>query len=171
MSLAIADSSKFVGALKPTFTREQAEQLFRALSLVGREPSQGQAATGLEIKELELKIEEARKEIKELEKSIRKELKELEQSTRREIKELELKIEEARKEIKELEQSTRREIRELDANTQKSIKEIERGIGELELKVAETRTQIALSKAEVLKWMGGFLVAQTGIIATLIKFM
>ena len=164
MSLAIADSSKFVGALKPTFTREQAEQLFRALSLVGREPSQGQAATGLEIKELELKIEEARKEIKELEKSIRKELKELEQSTRREIKELELKIEASR-------EATRREIRELDANTQKSIKEIERGIGELELKVAETRTQIALSKAEVLKWMGGFLVAQTGIIATLIKLM
>ena len=164
MSLAAADSSKFVDALKPTFTQEQAEHLFRALSLVGREPSQGQAATGLEIKELEqstrrdikeleLKIEEARKEIKELEKSIRKE-----------IKELDLKIEESR-------ESTRREIRELDANTQKSIKEIERGIGELKLKVAETRTQIALSKVEVLKWMGGFLVAQTGIIATLIKFM
>ena len=168
MSLAVADSSKFVGALKPTFTQEQAEHLFRALSLVGREPSQGQAATSLEIKELE---QATRREIKELEQATRREIKELElkieasrEATRKDIKELELKIEASR-------EATRREIRELDANTQKSIKEIERGIGELELKVAETRTQIALSKAEVLKWMGGFLVAQTGIIATLIKFM
>ena len=165
MSLAVADSSKFIDALKESFSEEQAEQLFQALSLVGKEPLQNRPAT--------------RKEIKELEQTTRKEIKELEQTTRKEIKELNLKIEESReatrkeiaslkedtkREIASLKEDTKREIKGLGEDTRREIKELDRKITGLEVKIAETKT-------ETLKWTAGFLLAQTGVIVALIKVL
>ena len=91
---------------------------------------------------IEASRESTRKEIKELEQATRKEIKELEQSIRKEIKELDLKIEESRKEVKEL---------------GKTVKGFQ-------VRLAET-------KSETLKWTVGFLLAQTGVIAALIKIL
>ena len=161
MSLAIADSSKFVETLRPTFTEEQAERLSRALSLAVENLPPNRPTANREIKELELKIEEFRE-------STRKEIKVSEQATREEIKELELKIEESRestrKEIEGLKEWTRKEIRESEQATRKEIKELERVVKGLDVRIAET-------KSETLKWTAGFLLAQTGAIAALFKLL
>ena len=61
--------------------------------------------------------------------------------------------------LKELETSTKRDIKELDAklaNVEISLKH-------------ELDTKLATVKADILKWMFGALLAQTALIATLVK--
>ena len=154
MSLAVADSSKFIDALKESFSEEQAEQLFQALSLVGKEPLQNRPATRKEIKELE---QTTRKEIKELNLKIE----ESREATRKEIASLR---EDTKREIASLKEDTKREIKGLGEDTRREIKELDRKITGLEVKIAETKT-------ETLKWTAGFLLAQTGVIVALIKVL
>ena len=129
--------------MKRTFTEEQAEQLYRALFLVGEGPLRNQSAIGLEIAALR-------------------------ESTRKEIKELNLKIEESRestrKEIKESEQKVGLEIAALRESTRKEIKALEKAIAGCQERIAET-------KPEILKWTAGFLLAQMGAIVALIKIL
>ena len=67
--------------------------------------------------------------------------------------------------------ATKEDIKELDVKTQIRFKELENRFKELELGIVETKTLIAQSKVETLKWTVGFLLAQTGVIAALVKFL
>jgi hypothetical protein len=52
------------------------------------------------------------------------------------------------------------------------LAEVELKLAELELKIkAEIKISASENKAEILKWMVGFLLAQAGIIAALVKLL
>jgi hypothetical protein len=71
--------------------------------------------------------------------------------------------------------ATKKDIKELEAALKKDTLALELQISEvdsnLQLKIAETNTLIAQTKADILKWMVGFLLAQTGVIAALVKLL
>jgi RNA-splicing ligase RtcB len=71
-------------------------------------------------------------------------------ATKSDIKEVERKIKEVEKEIKEVELRLQKEIKETELK--------------LELKIVQAKT-------EILKWVAGFLLAQTGVIAALVKLL
>ncbi len=58
-----------------------------------------------------------------------------------------------------------------DAEARKELAtraDLDRGLKELELRLA---AEIAKGKADMLKWVGGMLAAQAGIIAALVKLL
>ena len=70
---------------------------------------------------------------------------------------LELAKAELKRDIKDLEASTRRDIKELDAK--------------IELTKSELKRDLAEVKADLLKWIVGLMLAQTGVIAALVKLL
>lgn len=55
-----------------------------------------------------------------------------------------------------------------DLATKKDIKEIELRIKEVE---ANMEVKLAQFKVEIIKWVAGFLIAQTGILIRVLKFL
>ena len=79
-----------------------------------------------------------------------------------------------KEDIKELDVKTQIRFKELEnrfKELENRFKELENRFKELELGIVETKTLIAQSKVETLKWTVGFLLAQTGVIAALVKFL
>jgi hypothetical protein len=64
--------------------------------------------------------------------------------------------------------ATKQDIKEIELKLQKEIKEVEKEIKETELRL---ELKIAQAKNEILKWVAGFLLAQTGVIAALVKLL
>ncbi|MGC9045945.1 MAG: LA_3696 family protein [Thermodesulfovibrio sp.] len=87
--------------------------------------------------------------LKEFEKEIKDDL-----ATRRDIKEIEARIREVEARIREVEAR----IKEVEAR----IKEVEARIKEVE---ANMEVKLARFKVEIIKWVAGFLIAQTAILA------
>ena len=102
-----------------------------------------------DIKELDLKIEEVKKELKE-------DIKELDVKLTKEIKELDVKIEEVKKETNEL----KVELKNVELKLTKEIVRVEIKIGEV--------------KNDIIKWVAGMMIGQTfiiaGIVAGIFKF-
>ena len=57
----------------------------------------------------------------------------------------------------------------LDGALEKTKVELQKAIAKLAKEIEKTRAEIYKTKAEILKWVAGMLVAQTAIIATLVK--
>lgn len=87
--------------------------------------------------------------LKEFEREIKDDL-----ATKRDIKEVEVRIKELEARIKEVEAR----IREVEAR----IKEVEARIKEVE---ANVEIKLAQFKMDIIKWVAGFLIAQTAILA------
>ncbi len=93
-------------------------------------------------------------------------------ATKQDIHELQRDIEELRlasqKDLKELEAGLKHDIEELRLASQKDLKEVEAGLKHdnmaLEVKLVET-------KADLLRWMAGMLIAQAAVIAALVKLL
>ena len=61
--------------------------------------------------------------------------------------------------------------KEIETTKAELQKEIETAKAELQKEIEITRAEIYKSKADILKWVAGMLVAQTGIIAALVKLL
>jgi predicted amino acid-binding ACT domain protein len=122
-------------------------------------------ATKRDIKELEVVIRQVeaatKRDIKELEVVIRQ----VETTTQRDIENLHTEL---KRDIKELEVV----IRQVEIATQRDIAnlrtELKRDIKELELRL---ETRLEAMKADLTKWIIGLLLAQTGLIAALVKLL
>ena len=86
-------------------------------------------------------------DLKEVEVALKRDIKEVEASLKRDIVALELKI-------KELETSLKRDIKELEISFN-----------------AKLKTEIAESKADIIKWVAAMLVAQAGLIAAMVRLL
>ena len=165
MPLAVAESSKFFDTLKESFTEEQAKNLTQVLALISREPPQSRMATRRDVETL---VQPIRQDIKELEQKNRLDIERLRQSTQQVIEALRQSTQQAiealrlstKEEIKALEKS----VKELELSTKQEIKALEKSIAKLDVRIVET-------KVEVLKWTVGFLLAQTGVFAALVKLL
>src|ERR687896_598673 len=108
-----------------------------------RYPPIADLATQASVKETELRL------IKEIE-TVRKEMREMEGKLR-------LEIEGVRKEIREVEGGLRLEIE----GVRKEMREMG---GKLRLEIEGVRKEIAVLKTDLIKWIIGLLIAQTGIL-------
>ncbi|MBF0120788.1 MAG: DUF1640 domain-containing protein [Desulfobacterales bacterium] len=77
-----------------------------------------------------------------------------------------------KKDIKELEVSLKQNIKELDLKIETVKADLKRDIKELEIKIeAKIESKVESSKADIIKWVAGMLVAQGAIVATLVKLL
>ena len=66
-----------------------------------------------------------------------------------------------RADLKELEVTLKADLKELDITLKADLKELD----------VTLRAEIAKTKAEIIKWVAGMLVAQAAIVATLVKLL
>jgi len=119
--------------------------------LEDRYPNLKNVATHSDVRESELRLQ---KEIVEAEGRLRAEIKELEGRLQAEMKELEGRLQ---TEMKDLEIRLMTEMKELESRLQKQIKEVDYRIHQVELKVAET-------KSELVRWVVSVGLLQTSLI-------
>ena len=130
--------------------------------LEDRYPNLKNVATHSDVREGELRLQKEiveaegrlRAEIKELEGRLQAEMKELEGRLQAEMKELEGRLQ---TEMKDLEIRLMTEMKELEGRLQKQIKEVDYRIHQVELKVAET-------KSELVRWVVSVGLLQTSLI-------
>ncbi len=97
-------------------------------------------------------------------------------NVQRDIAEIYKEVETLRKEtqqsIEALRKETQQSIEALRKETQQSIEALrkETQLGQTQI-VADLRKDIALSKAETLKWIAGMLIAQSAVVASLVKLL
>ena len=142
MSEAIAfDTHRFVKRLTRTgFTEEQAEALAdEQVALLN---------SNLATRENLLRLEGAQKQ----------QLAEHEAATDQTIQEIKRDIQEIKRDIQDMKGSQKRQLAELEGRQKQRMTELE---GRLQRQMAEL-------KADLLKWMIGALIAQTGVIAGLV---
>ncbi len=141
--------------------------------LEDRYPNLKNVATHSDVREGELRLQKEiveaegrlRAEIKELEGRLQAEMKELEGRLQAEMKELEGRLQAEMKELegrlqtemKDLEIRLMTEMKELEGRLQKQIKEVDYRIHQVELKVAET-------KSELVRWVVSVGLLQTSLI-------
>jgi len=147
------------------FTEEQAEAQAETIITLITE----QLATKADLKEVEFAL---RRDLKEVEAGLKRDIKEVElkmkeveASLKRDIVALELKI-------KELETSLKRDIVALELKIKELETSLKRDIKELEISFnAKLKTEIAESKADIIKWVAAMLVAQAGLIAAMVRLL
>ena len=97
-------------------------------------------------------------------------------ATKQDIANVQRDIAELRKEtqqsIESLRKETQQSIESLRKETQQSIESLrkETQLGQVQI-VADLKRDIAESKAEILKWVAGMLIAQTAVVASLVKLL
>ena len=128
----------------------------KKLRLSGISEEQAEAMTNAMSQVLEAKDIATKQDIKDSEISIRQDFKALEATTKQDIKDSEVSI--------------RQDFKALEATTKQALKDSEVSIRQ-DFKALEASTKISLSEAkvEILKWMVGMMLAQTGIIIGVIK--
>ena len=153
MSEAIAfDTHRFVKRLTRTgFTEEQAEALAdEQVALLN---------SNLATRENLLRLEGVQKQqLAEHEAAQKKQLAEHEAATEQKIQEIKRDIQEIKRDIQDMKGSQKRQLAELEGRQKQRMTELE---GRLQRQMAEL-------KADLLKWMIGALIAQTGVIAGLV---
>lgn len=76
-----------------------------------------------------------------------------------------------KQDLKELEVALKRDMKELEVALKRDIAEVKRDMKEMEIRMtAETVKLISQAKVDMIKWLMGLFLAQTGVIFTLIKF-
>lgn len=119
-------------------------EFIKELKIVGVSEPQAEAQAKALVKIIENELA-TKQDVKELEAVSKQIAKEHEESTR-------LEIERIRREIKELEVTLRREMKELELS--------------LKLEIEKCR---ANTVTDLVKWMGGMFIAQTGVMIALVK--
>ncbi len=177
---------------------ERARIIARAFeALEDRYPNLADMAANQALRETELrllaKIEETRKEMREIEANLRRDIKQMETALRKEMKEIEAGL---RKEIKEIEANLRKEIealrvrddeieaglrkemKEIEANLRKEMKEIEanlrRDIEALRRETESVRLEIAELRAEFARRMQQqtvFIITAIGLFAAIMGWL
>ena len=190
------ETQKIYDGLKETFPEEQAHSLSLMLAqAVERTVDRLSADTNSkdldhkiaqirkDIKELDYKIAQLRKDGEEFAAETKREIEKLRSETKKEIEkfksEVKQDIEQLKSEVKQdieqlksetkqdienLRSEIKRDIKELAAETKKDIKELDHRIVRLEVRIEQIKT-------DILKWVGGLLLAQTGVIAALVKLL
>ncbi len=113
------------------------------------------------IKKLDLKIEETKKETNQKLKELDLKIEETKKETSQKLKELDLKIEEVKKSVLEVDKRLTKEIRDVELKLTKEIRDVE-------LKLSK---EIKDSKFEIIKWFIASLIAQTGLIVAIIRLI
>ena len=104
---------------------------------------------------------------------------ELEPASKRDLSETELRLQ---KEMRELDASSKRNLSETELRLQKEIEGIRQETQEIRLEIKELDIRgreadsrilqtISESKGEILKWVAGMLIANTGLIVALSKLL
>ncbi len=167
---------------KVNFTEEQSRELVRFFGkTIEADPASKRELSETELR-LQSEIEGTRLEIKNVEMKLSKEI----EGTRLEIKNVEMKlskeIEGIRLEIKTAEmklskeiEGTRLEIKNAEMKLSKEIEGTRLEIKELDIRGREAESRIIQtisdSKVEILKWVAGMLIANTGLIVALSKLL
>jgi hypothetical protein len=141
-------------------------ELYRAF-----EESLGKEKAQLVVKDITNLINEARQELvtrenlRETELKLTKEI----EIVRKEIKEIELK---QTKEIEGVRLTLTKEIEGVRLTLTKEIEGVRKEVKEIELKltheIGEVKLEVEKVRSSVIKWIAGLLVAQTGVIITII---
>ncbi|HNI97641.1 MAG TPA: hypothetical protein PL169_16355 [Leptospiraceae bacterium] len=145
---------------KVNFTEEQSRELVRFFG----KALEADPASRRDLSETELRLQKEIAEIRKETEGIRLEI----QDVRFEIKNVEVKF------LKEIEH-TRLEIKNVEMKLSKEIEDTRLEIKELDVRGREAESRIiqtvASSKAEILKWVAGMLIANTGLIVALSKLI
>jgi len=114
----------------------------------------------LETKKIEAEIKRLELEIQKVKSDLVVEIKRVESDLTKEIKRVEFEL---TKEIKMVEFELTREIKRVESNLTLEIHKIN-------IEIEKIRTEVERSKVDIIKWVAGLMLAQTGLLFTLIKF-
>ena len=106
--------------------------------------------------DLEQVKNELKKDIEQLRSEVKKEIEQLRAEVKKDIEQLRSKV---KKEIEQLKSELKRDIEQLRSE----------GKNDIELLRSELKKDIAESKAGIIRWVAGMLVAQAALIAALVK--
>jgi chromosome segregation ATPase len=100
-------------------------------------------------------------------------------ATKKDIKQLEYRIEQVKSDLELKIGQLRNDLEQVKSDLELKIEQLRNDLMEkihsVDLKIEQTRADIGQSKADILKWMTGLMVTQTGVIIAivfgLIKYM
>ena len=139
-------------------SEEELEQKINSQNLATKEDLQ------LEIRKIESEIKRLDLEIQKVKSDLVIEIKRVESDLIKEIKRVEFDL---TKEIKRVERDLLIEIKRVEANLTLEIHKVE---AKLTIEIEKIRTEVEKSKVDIIKWVAGLMLAQTGLLFTLIKF-